>query len=320
MAEWGRGLAGALAILALAGCSSAGSAVTIDGVEISDDELRFHMALVTPAVENGVSRGAVSAEDADAAIRDRAVEAAVRDSVVFDMAHDHGVIGYSDFAGMLAELERENTTRAEAIADGEIVYGVTSFTPSEFHSRALTNMRLGLIDKLGAPGGALEVSDDEVRAEYEANPTEWAAGVAEYVVDIVEVPGAALLDDACDAAVAQGDIATALGICAGASSDIATLDGAQPPPSGSPAAQILASAQTIEIGATADPIPVGEGAALVRLLERRVDPESALATYRERIRAQLIEKALDAEIDERVREAVVSVDRTRLDSLSNEGS
>jgi hypothetical protein len=221
---------------------------------------------------------------------------------------------------MLAEMERENASRREAVARGEIVYGVTEFTPKEFYSRAVTNMRSQLVAQLGAPDGPLEVDDDAVRAAFEADPSAWEAGVADYDVDVVEVPQPDLDVAGCSTALIAQDTTGAAALCPGATTTRRTLVGGQDLPAGSPDGALLAAAQSVDVGRTAGPVPLSQGAALVHLLERRADPESALSTYRERIRAGLIEKALDALIDEKVRGAVVSVDRNRLDALLSEGS
>lgn len=319
MSRWAAGAVAATVIAALAGCAASGPVVSIDERAVTDAELRFQLSLAAPTVENRVAQGELTTDAAPAALADAALAATLDDAVLFRVAHENGLIPFDDFDGLLADRERENAARAESVAQGEIVYGLTSFTPEEYHSRAVTTIRLALAEELGAPGGPLAVSDDEVRAAYEADPGSWAAGVAQYDIELTEIPGAALDAEACATAAANRDVAAVAASCAGSVVSTTTLDGAEQLPAGSPAASILQAAQSIEVGATSDAIPSGDGAALVRLLERRVDPEEALATYRERIRAQLTEKALAAWLEKKEREAVVTVDRTRLDSLSSEG-
>lgn len=141
----GAGLA--LAALVVTGVTVLGNSesdsrvASLDGHPVTRDELLFHMRRLAPTVRNELRneydlRGTIDwnakAGDRTALQRleGRALDEIWRDKSTLVLAEEQGLVDSVDHADFLAELARENESRAKAVAAGRTVYGVTEFSPT----------------------------------------------------------------------------------------------------------------------------------------------------------------------------------------------
>lgn len=80
------------------------------------------------------------------------------------LAKEYGVASEFTYAAFLEELDTENRRRADSIAKGEPVYGLQSFSPEQYYSYKMSNLRTQLLRAL--PDKLLAVTDEEVLAYY----------------------------------------------------------------------------------------------------------------------------------------------------------
>lgn len=110
------------------------------------------------------------------------------DKALLLIAKDEGygdAVTYEAFVKAMRSTNTEKSTQAKA---GETVYGVTSYTPIEFHSRLITQASEYLEQKLSAKqGDVLYVSDSEARSYFNRYRNEWRSP-ATYTVLHVTVP------------------------------------------------------------------------------------------------------------------------------------
>ncbi|MDF2989857.1 MAG: hypothetical protein K0S37_371 [Microbacterium sp.] len=311
-------LAGSVAAAALiAGVSTVAAALaptgdrvvaTIDGADVTRAELEFHMQRVRATVQNGsgtsgpASRGTAVT---DAALRDVALGEIERDRALLALAREHGLTDLRSFADLEAAREATNARRADQVANGEIVYGLTSFTLDEFRSRTLTGLRTDLIDALStADGGTAElaVTDDEVDAYFAAHAEEWAAAATTYRSTRLEIPAEAGLDEAqvAELAASAASLEQAAAAVPGASASPVVIDAEGRSGDLALSPDVIAQLRELAPGATTTPQTHRGGWAVYRLDEASVDEQAALATYATRIRAVLTEARFDELLDARV--------------------
>lgn len=283
---------------------------TINGAEITRAELDFHTQRVRATVDNRADATAVGETARDAALRDAAFDEIRADHALLGLAREHGLTDLETFADLRRAREETNDRRADQVANGEVVYGLTEFSLGEFHSRTMSELRTALIDTLSTGAGApLAVTDAEVEGYLAEHAGEWAAGATTIHATILVVPGSAALDAAAVAALAHapGGVDAAVAAVPEASVTTVTIDpdgrvaaasGDAAPTTLSPDA--VAQLRTLAPGGVTDPQTHQGGWAVVRLDEASVDRDAALATYASRIRAVLAEARFDDLLAERI--------------------
>lgn len=113
---------------------------SLDGHPVTRDEVLFHMRRLAPTVQNELRntyhlRGAIDwntkAGDQTALQRleTRALDEIWRDKTTLVLAKEQGLTDSVDYADFVADLATENQDRADAVAAGRTVYGVTRFSP-----------------------------------------------------------------------------------------------------------------------------------------------------------------------------------------------
>ncbi|WP_411344357.1 hypothetical protein ACE3MZ_22805 [Paenibacillus sp. WLX1005] len=188
-----------LTVRALDNASS--KVAVINGSEVTDQELSFYMRQLRSQVQNEWQQRhgqILTAQDWTIQqngqsplqlLQQRALDEIKRDKALLLTAQKQGLIGGISYADITADMEQENQRRAQDIASGNIVYGLSSFTPESYYSHLLTALRTELKKRLGQQDGdPLYVSDDEVQQYFDQHPEDWTAGVSKYELTRLTVP------------------------------------------------------------------------------------------------------------------------------------
>jgi len=158
---------------------ASGAALTVDGEEIAEAELRLHMERNRALVADEYRRqyGAETDEDfwtrrygdgtPDERLRAVAGEHAARTKVEQMIACESGVLNDIGYDAFMRALETENERRAEASASKQIVYGPIRFEPNVFYGYYMSGIRNAAIRAL-VDSGELRGTENEARSEYEA--------------------------------------------------------------------------------------------------------------------------------------------------------
>lgn len=173
----------------------------INGSEVTDQELSFYMRQLRSQVQNEWQQRhgqILTAQDWTIQqngqsplqlLQQRALDEIKQDKALLLTAQKQGLIGGISYADITADMEQENQRRAQDIASGNIVYGLSSFTPESYYSHLLTALRTELKKRLGQQDGdPLYVSDDEVQQYFDQHPEDWTAGVSKYELTRLTVP------------------------------------------------------------------------------------------------------------------------------------
>lgn len=86
--------------------------------------------------------------EAELELLDGNVDKAVRMKVLQQWAAEEDLIDPFSYEQMLLDLEEENRSRAEQAAAGEVVYGLTEYTPLQFYSMTMNEYRELLKDRI----------------------------------------------------------------------------------------------------------------------------------------------------------------------------
>ncbi|WP_166427568.1 hypothetical protein [Nonomuraea mesophila] len=328
------GVGAALAALVLTGAvisQRGGEVASVGGHAVTRDELLFHMRRLAPAVQNELRNryhltGAVDwdarAGDRSALQRlaERALDEVKRDKTTLILAKEQGLAGSVDHAGFLAELAEENERRAQAVARGEVVYGLTEFSPDEYYSHRLTELTTRLKQRLSADAnGPLHVGDAEVRREFDADRDSWSANATTYAYAKLVVP------------VPDGGSAARLAKLqrrvddAGRLADLAGEPGARFTKATHKGGGMAAHQQ--DLMAVLGGLAPGDISAPVRgdgqvtyyeLTGKTVDEDAAFAEYARRIRQSLIDRKFGVYLQRRVDDGHVTVDTAAVESITTE--
>lgn len=80
------------------------------------------------------------------------------------LAQENGLIGEFTYKNFLKSLEDENKIRSDKISKGEVVYGLTVFSPEQYYTYYMSNLNEKLKQELGKE--KLVVTDEEVYTYY----------------------------------------------------------------------------------------------------------------------------------------------------------
>lgn len=81
-----------------------------------------------------------------------------------ELGREYGIMDEFTYPSFLSDLEAENKSRADKIAKGEPVYGLQRFSPEQYYSYLMSNLRQQLLREL--PDELLGVSGADVDAYY----------------------------------------------------------------------------------------------------------------------------------------------------------
>lgn len=323
-------VAGGALLLGLRTSSAPTDAVvaTVDGHDVTAAEVAFQADRLRASVQNELQVAAGStgepvdwSADLDGrtgreVLLDRALAQAVADKQLLLLAQEAGVVEDVDFASFASARGAENDRRAGAVAQGEVVYGLTRFGEEEFYEHTLADVRTRVQQVLSAePGGPLHVTAAEVEAAYAAEPGAWTANVTTYDLTCLTVP---VVGDreaeraALAAATAGADLAAVAAAHPGAVLAAETLG-----PSGAsaltpPQEQTLQQVAGLAAGDVTAPADDGDRLVVLRVDAVAVDADRALSEYGSRIRAGVVAEKLDGLLARRGDDSDVVVDRTAL--------
>ncbi|KAB7791074.1 hypothetical protein [Bifidobacterium leontopitheci] len=287
---------------------------------IGDDEMRLYADICAAQTCAGASAGKAAADDVTEQIRD--------DKALLLLAKQYGYGDATTYESFVVAMRSTNTAKSAQAKSGETVYGVTSYTPVDFHSRLITQAGEYLESKLSAKAGdPLYVSTTQAKAYFTAHRGEWTSQPTRTVLQ-VSLPVAAghsaadatqQLDQAlaqvtaADAANAKQTIAAAL---PQANVSSMTLDSSA---AASPQMQdliswlgALSAGQHTDVTAAADNTTVS--AYLVTAVTQASD-ETDWQTYQSRIMAKLTQAKLDRLVAAKAKHVTIQLDQDKLTTI-----
>ncbi len=333
----GVGVAVVVAALAVTGTVLAdrgGEVASIDGHPVTRDELLFHMRRVAPTVQNELRNGRrlqgaidwttpVGDRTALDLLASRALDQIWRDKATLILAEMRGLSIPIDHEAFLEQLAAENEHRADAVARGETVYGVTEFSAEEYYSHRLTEVTTVLKERLSAgPDGPLRVNDADVQRAFDADRAAWSANATTFSYSklVVQVPDGASPDYVARLqrrVAAAGRLADVAARVPGATATTGTYDG------GSAGANahgqdLMALLGNLAPGELSAPV-MGTGQITYYELERKtVDERAAFADYSRRIRQSLVEERFDQYLQRTIASSDIEVDADAVDAINAE--
>ncbi|MFI7703870.1 hypothetical protein [Nonomuraea sp. NPDC049480] len=325
------GVVTALAALVVAGVAlthRTDEVASIDGHAVTRDELLFHMRRLEPRVQNELRNQnqlqgpiARTGQTALQRLAARALDEIWRDKTTLVLAKEEGLIDSADHAGFLAELAGENERRANAIARGEVVYGLAEFSPEEYYSHRLAELTTALKQRLGKKAGdPLLVTDADVRRAFDADRDAWSANATTYTYAklVVPVPDGASADYAArlQRRVAAADrLAEVADRVPDAKLTTATHRGGG---SAVHDRDLMAVLGTLAAGQISAPVPGTGQITYYELNGKTVDEDAAFAEYSRRIRQSLIEEKFNQFLQRRVDNSDIQVDTAAVDAINTE--
>ncbi|QFR01996.1 hypothetical protein F9278_44020 [Streptomyces phaeolivaceus] len=308
---------------------------TLDGHPVTRDELLFHMRRLAPTVQNELRNayglGGTLDWNAKAGgrtalqrLESRALDEIERDKTVLVVAEEQGLVDSVDHADFLTELAKENESRAEAVAAGRTVYGVTEFSPDEYYSHRLTELTTGLKKRLGAEaGGPLKVTDVEVRHAFDSDRDAWSANATTYTYTRLVVPmpadapseRATRLQRRVSAAERLADVVPGE---PGARLTTATYDGGGATSLNAHDQDLTTVLGGLRTGEVSAPVPGTGQITYYELDGKRVDEDKAFAAYSQRIRQSLVEEKFDQYLQRRIDDGDIDVDSAALGAINAE--
>lgn len=125
--------------------------------------------------------------------------------VVAQLAKEHGVGIETDYLSVSAQAEEENASRGEAGADGEDVYGLTSFSVRQYYEYACTQAEYELAETLK---NGQEVPEEELARIYEENKSDYTSdvGVKMLAAELAAESGMELAEQAAEEMKQETDL------------------------------------------------------------------------------------------------------------------
>ena len=281
----------ALVVAGFALANRADEVASIDGHPVTRDELAFHVQ------------------------RQESLDKVWRDKVLLILANEQGFGVPVDHEDFLTELAEENERRAKAVANGEVVYGLTEFSLDEYYAHRLAEIGTALKRRLGE-SGALRVTDAEVRRAFDANRDKWNAGatVYRYTKLVVRVPANEALDVQRRVAAAS-DLATAAARERDAELTTGTFDGAAAGVT-THGPDLLPVLEPLAAGELSVPVVGADELTYYRLDSKTVDADAAFAKYAQRIRQSLVDEKFDHLLRSRIATSDRQVDSEAIAAIN----
>ncbi|WP_377273074.1 hypothetical protein [Peterkaempfera sp. SMS 1(5)a] len=311
---------------------AADEVASLDGHPVTRDELLFHMRRLAPTVQNELRsryhlQGTFSwnAKTGDRTalqqLETRALDEIWQDKTTLVLAEEQGLVDSVDYADFLAERTEENTARAQAIAAGQTVYGLSEFSPEEYYTHRLTELTTSLKDKLSAGTGApLRVTDAEVRKAFDADRGDWSAGATTYTYSqlVVRTPDGASAHYATDLqqrVKAAGHLAAVTGV-PDARLTTGTYGGSGSTGLNAHDQDLMAVLGKLSTDQVSAPVKGTDQITYYELDDKKVDEDKAFADYSQRIRQSLVEKKFTEYLQRRVDKADTHVDTGAVDAIN----
>ncbi|MFG2426351.1 hypothetical protein [Streptomyces sp. NPDC048590] len=305
---------------------------TLDGRPVTREELLFHMGRLAPAVQNELTityhltspfrwDSKTGIKTALQRLETSALDEIRQDRAVLVLAQEQGLVDSVDFADLAAERTAENESRAQAVAAGRTVYGVTDFSPEEYYTHRLTELSTGLKDLLSKNSGdPLHVTDAEVRKAFDADPDSWSANATTYAYTrlVVQVPKGAPAGFAADLqrrVKAAGRLPDVTGV-AGAKLTTATYGGNGSTGLSTHHQDLVSVLGQLDGGQVSAPVKGTGQITYYQLDSVRTDKEKAFTEYSRRIRQSLVEKKYATYLQRRADDASMHVDSSALAAIN----
>lgn len=309
----------------------------IDEHPITRQDVAFHMSLQLRSVQNRIQveqetsgpwdwEQEIDGVPARHLLQDAALEQLARDTQVFLLAREHGLVDDIGYQAMTEAMAAENAARRQAVDRGEIVYGTVEFAPREYYATVLTELETQLRRVLSADAdGELYVGQAEIEARYDAEPENWATNVAAYHTERLRVPAPAdagertELHEELGAMLATTDtLAEIAARFAGADVATETVDGSAQVSLRGPERDVLTQLTGLGIGDRTQAVE-REGYLIVHeLTGREVNRDEALEAYTTRIREAILAEKFEDLLSARIQASDTDIDLATVRSIDME--
>ncbi|WP_392673278.1 peptidyl-prolyl cis-trans isomerase [Streptomyces sp. LN785] len=313
-----------VATVTMSGGHRGDDVATLGGRPVTREELLFHMGRLAPTVQNGLTttyhlaspfswNAKAGARTALQRLEASAFDEIREDRATLVLAQQQGLTDSVDYADFTAERTQENESRAQAVAAGQTVYGVTDFSPEEYYTHRLTELATSLKDLLSKKSGdPLHVTDTEIRKEFDADPESWSANATTYAYTqlVVTVPDGAPADFATGLqrrVKAAGHLSDVTGE-PGAKVTTGTYGGTGTTGLSTHDQDLMSVLGDLKPGQISAPVKGTGEITYYQLDTRKTDEDKAFTEYSQRIRQSLVEKKYDTYLQRRVDEASMHVD------------
>jgi len=309
---------------------SADEVAIIDGQAITGKELSFHMSRLQPAVQNEfLTRYQVTLGKKDwnrdfagitplDELRKKALAESLADKAVFLLAQREGLIDSANFSDLSKAMDRENQSRKEAIAKGEVVYGLEQFTLEEYYSHVLSALKTELKKKLSqSANDPLYIEGGDVAKYFQANKAEWRVNATSYQVTRLDIPADPSIQAAVETAIRKR-MRTNPGLEAlqsqysGSKLSVENLTAANSANLNSYDAKIMRMLQDLAEGEISDPVETGRGVSVYRLDKIVFDEKKALSEYSNQIKQQMLDEKFKAYMESYQKSLPVKVNQKKV--------
>lgn len=256
-------------VVAAVAAIGSGPGASVDGVRFTDDEL---------------SAAKVRAERAGAPDPDSlsaAVDVLRDDLALFAVARSVGASDVERPQDITAVLPEANRERAASSASGEVLYGPVQYDERSFYGKAITDIRQAVLARLDDGAGGVVVTDGDIRARFDAEPSLWSDAATTYEVSEVTGSGPAPADGDWNSLRAAGAVQQ-------------RTYSADDLESGTVNPDLAAALAAAADGDVLGPMTTSTGWTALHLDSRTVDLDRAFEHYRSRIRAVLVEEHLES--------------------------
>ena len=284
-------------------------------------------------------------------VMELAQEDLARKKVVARLAQEAGIGVQADYGSIVEGMGTENTKREGRSASGEVIYGLTSFTPEDYYSYVYTDLESQLLEKLKS---SHPVSEEELEAIYQENQGQYTSEIRVQMLvgemqaqdpetgdGGVQQPdtGNGLPQDpeTGDGGVQQTDTGMAAAQQAKASmeegADIDTLKGQYPQinfyelemsslrteegKSGAYAQRWMVSS-AMEEGQVCEPFLIGRNIMVMRCLKREENVAEPFETIKGVLKSEVQTRLAQEEIEQGIREAEISFQEKTLEQAALE--
>lgn len=305
---------------------------SLDGHPVTRDELIFHMKRLAPTVQNELRTtyhlqgtftwsAMTGKRTALQRLEDRAFDEVREDRTTLLLAEEQGLIDSADFADLEAERTKENASRAQDIAAGRTVYGVSQFSPEEYYGHRLTELTTGLKTRLAkTPGDPLHVTDAEVRKAFDADQDAWSANATTYrysrlVVQVPKNASAAHVSALQRRVQAAGRLSAVSGE-PDAELTTGTYDGSGSTGLNTHDQDLMSVLGELEPGRISPPVTGTGQLTFYQLDSKKTDEDKAFKEYAQRIRQSLVDKKFTAFLQRRADDASLDVDASAVAAIN----
>lgn len=192
------------AVFIFTGCSK-NLELSIGSEKIKDEEFLNTMNNIKLDVANEIARGNNVNIDKDfwkteqngelpyEVLADRVIEELKQVHGVYELAVEYGYIDSASYDEIMKRMEQENQSRSEAIKNGEVVYGLSSFSYNVYLEYEMDSFQKAYCGDLTNPG--MEITEEESKAYYEENKDTMFYMYDDFTIQYVRVPYDGYLTD-----------------------------------------------------------------------------------------------------------------------------